>query len=243
MEYKDIFAEYFSQYRGQAVQIPVYGDREFTVGIYRCNNAIRKWDRTDGMLWRELIARASDQDLATFPLVAKNVVGGTVGYAAPSNMRKPPAEVWVYNGGNYQRLEVIENSSISGINELSSAVTFLGGANTSYTMYISQKTSDAYTGWSFDFLYIRKPTLLPTNTDPSAVVLDMSDPNFAIQDMLATAFAASKNGFGFKVAAKEKSIAIINMKIENSSGTYGNTPSLKLDTGWGVNTVSNDIRL
>jgi hypothetical protein len=243
MEYQDIFAEYFSQFRGQAVQIPVFGDREFTVGIYRANNAIRKWERADGQLWRELIARASDQDITVFPVVAKTVANGTVAYAAPTNMRKPPAEVWVYNAGNYQRLEVVDNVDISGINELSSAVTFLGSANTGYTMYISNQTSVDYDGWTFDYLYVRKATLLTVDTDPSAIKPDMSDPNFMIQDMLATAFSAARNGFGYKVAASEKSVALVNMKIEDSSGTYNNSHRLKLDTGWGVNTVSNDIKL
>lgn len=243
MEYQDIFAEYFSQFRGQAVQIPTFGDREFTVGIYRCNSAIRKWDRTDGVLWNELIARASDQSLTVFPLIAKTIASSTVSYAAPTNMRKPPAEVWVYNAGNYRKLKVIPASQMSGLSELASAVTFLGSANTGYTMHISQQVSDDYTGWSIDYLYYRKPTLLSITDDPSTTVIDMSDPNYCIQDMLATAFAAAKNGFGYKVAAKEKSIAIINMKIENSSGVPGNTHGLELDSGWGVNAPINDIRL
>ena len=243
MEFQDIFAEYFSQFRGQAVQIPTFGDREFTVGIYRCNNAIRKWDRVDGMLWRELIARASDQSLTVLPLVAKTIASSTVTYAAPTNMRKPPAEVWVYNAGNYQRLEVVPPHQVSGLNELSSAVTFLGSANTGYTMHISPHRSDNYPGWTIDYLYYRKPTLLSITDDPSTTVIDMSDPNFAIQDMLASAFASARNGFGFKVASKEKSIALINMKIEDTSGVYGNSHGLKLDTGWGVNKPIGDIEL
>lgn len=243
MDYQSIFAEYFSQYRGQAVQIPVFGDREFTVGIYRCNSAIRKWDRTDGMLWRELVARAVDQTTTVFPTINRTILTGTLSYPAPSNMRKPPAEVWTYVGGQYSRLTVVDPSEISGLQELSSAVTFLGSANTGYTMYISQQTSQDYNGRSIDYLYYRKPTLLSITVNPSTTIIDMSDVNFVIQDMLATAFAASKNGFGYKVAAKEKSIAIINMKIENSSGVPGNAHRFKLDTGWGVNTPTNDIRL
>lgn len=243
MEYQDVFAEYFTQYRGQATAIPVFGDREFTVAIYRANSAIRKWDRTDGVLWRELNVRAADQDITTFPLVAKSIVSGTVAYAAPTNMRKPPAEVFFYSGGEYSSVPVIEISDISGLSELSSAVTFIGGANTGYTMYISNQTSIDYDGRSVDYLYYKKPTLLTITDDPSAIVVDMSDPNYMIQDMLATAFAIAKNGFGYKVAAKEKSLAIINMKIENYSGVPGNTPKLRADSGWGVNNPINDIRL
>lgn len=243
MQFQDIFAEYFSQYRGQAVQIPVFGDREFTVAIYRCNSAIRKWDRTDGMLWRELITTAGEQSLTAFPLVAKTVVGGTLSYPAPTNMRKPPAKVRFYTSAtNYHDIGVTDPENAKDGNN-DSSVWFSGGANTGYTMHVGSLLSTQYTTYLVDYVYIKKPTLLSVTADPSTTVIDMSDPNYCIQDMLAIAFAASKNGFGYKVAAKEKSIAIINMKIEDRSGTYGKTPSLELDSGWGVNRPLNDIRL
>lgn len=243
MEFQDIFAEYFSQFRGQAVAIPVFGDREYTVGIYRCNAAIRKWDRTDGMLWRELIARLQDQSIAIMPVLSKTIVSGTVSYAAPTNMRKPPKEVWFFNAGGYRPLKVIDPKNISGLNELSSAISFLGSANTGYRMLISNQTSINYNGMQIDYLYYRTPTMLTIPTTPAAQKIDMSDVNFAIQDMLASAFAAARNSFGYKVAAKEKSISIINMKIENSSGVPGASHGLGLDSGWGVNKPISDIEL
>lgn len=244
MEFQDIFAEYFSQYRGQAVQIPVFGDREFTVGIYRCNSAIRKWDRTDGMLWRELITTAGEQNTTIFPVVAKTMVGGTLTYPAPTNMRKPPATVRFYtSASNYSDVDTIEPEDAKNATDLDGAVWFSGGANTGYTMHVGSRLASQFNAWLVDYVYVKKPTLLTIATDPSDTVIDMSDPNYAIQDMLATAFAASKNGFGYKVAAKEKSIAIINMKIEDSSGTYGKTHGMTLDSGWGVNKPIGDIKL
>lgn len=243
MEYQDIFAEYFSQFRGQAVAIPVFGDREFTVGIYRANSAIRKWDRTDGMLWNELITTAGEQNTTTFPLVAQTIVANTVNYPAPTNMRKAPAKVRFYTSAtNYNDVTVTPSEkTYDGNND--SRVWFSGGANTGYTMHVGTALSNQHNGFLVDYVYIKKPTLMTITPDPSQLIPDMSDPGYMIQDMLATAFAAAKNGFGFKVAAKEKSIAIINMKIENSSGTLGNTPGLELDSGWGVNLPLNDIRL
>lgn len=243
MEYQDVFAEYFTQYRGQATAIPTFGDREFTVAIYRGNSAIRKWDRTDGMLWNELITTAGEQSLTVFPLVAKTIASGTVNYPAPTNMRKAPAKVRFYTTAtNYDDVTVTPpEKTYDGNND--SRVWFTGGANTGFTMHVGSTLATQKNAYLVDYVYIKKPTLLTITDDPSAIVVDMSDPNYMVQDMLATAFSAQKNGFGYKVAAKEKSIAIINMKIENSSGTLGAPPAFELDSGWGVNTPLNDIRL
>ena len=243
MEYQDIFAEYFSQFRSQAVQIPSFGDREFTTGIYRANAAIRKWDRADGMLWRELITTAQEQDLATFPLVAATMASGTLTYPAPTNMRKPPATVRFYTSvDNYSDVDTIEPEQAKDINT-DGHVWFSGGANTGYTMHVGSRLTQQFDLYLVDYAYVKKPTLMTIATDPSALKPEMSDVGFMIQQMLASAFSGARNGFGYKVAAKEASIALINMKIEDSSGTYGKTHGLALDSGWGVNKPVGDIRL
>lgn len=243
MEFQDIFAEYFSQFRGQAVAIPAFGDREFTVGIYRANASIRKWDRADGMLWRELITTAGEQSLTVFPLVAATIVNGTATYPAPTNMRKPPATVRFYTSAtNYHDVDTIEPEQAKDINT-DGHVWFSGGANTGYTMHVGSRLGQQYDAYLVDYVYVKKPTLMTITADPSELVPEMSDVGFMIQDMLAKAFAAARNGFGYKVAAKEASIALINMKIEDSSGTYGKTHGLGLDSGWGVNKPVGDIRL
>ena len=62
----------------------------------------------------------------------------------------------------------------------------------------------------------------------------MSDPNFAIQYMLASRFQNTRNGFGYKTAKFEADTALANMKIENNSGVYGNSESAVADGGWGA---------
>lgn len=247
MNFQDVFQEYFPQFRGQAVNIPsTFEDREWKQAIILCNASIKKWDRADGTLWNELVARAQDQSLTIFPLVAKTITSGTVSYAAPTNMRKPPKEVWAFNGTNYRKIQVVDAKDLSGLSELSSAVTFLGSANAGYTMLISQKTSDDYNGWQVDYLYYRKPNTLPFSQLAADVVLDMSDPTFAIQDMLAGRFTNARNGFGYKVASAEAKSALLNMKIENSSGVPGRSDNLLTmqPPEWGINTVnSSDMEL
>lgn len=243
MTFAEIFDEYFSQYRGQATSIPVYGDREFTVAVRLANNAIRKWDRVDGVLWNELYTRATDQVVGTWATADRTIVDGTVSYACPSNMRKPPKSVFLYTGTNYIDLPVIDAIDLAGLSELSNAVTFLGSANTGYTMYITAALSSQYAGRGIDYLYYRKPTLLSTSTDPSATEPDMSDPNFMIQDMLVGRFTQSRNGFGVKVADAQAKAALMNMKIENYSGQQGKSDNIGLDGGWGINAPVNDIKL
>ena len=90
MNFGQIFEEYYTIFRGQNSNIPVSGDREYETAVQLANNAIRKWDRADGVEWRELWTTAlvdGSADLTT--------ASGTTEYAAPTNMRKPPAFISV----------------------------------------------------------------------------------------------------------------------------------------------------
>ena len=243
MTFEDIFAEYFTQYRGQGTSIPVFGDREYTIGIHAANNAIRKWDRADGTLWNELYTRATDQSVDDWATANRTLATGTVSYACPTNMRKPPKSVFIYSGGNYQELTVIDASELAGLSQLSSAVTFLGSANSGYTMHVTATIAEQFNGYGLDYLYYRKPTLFTLTTTPAAIVPDMSDPNFIIQDMLVTRYTNTRNGFGVKVADRESKIALLNMKIENASGQPGRSDNWGAGGFWGINRPVNDFRL
>ena len=243
MTFTEIFAEYYTLYRGQATNIPVYGDPEFTIGVNLANNAIRKWDRVDGMLWSELVSQASDQSLTVFPAVANTISNTTVTYAAPTNMRKPPKEVWVYNNGNYQKINVVEARYMSGLSKLANQAAFLGDPNSGYTMHITQPMADNYHGWNIDYIYWKKPTLFSTDVDPAAEQPEMSDPNFIIQDALASRAATVRNGFVFNTARSEAKAALVNMKIENESGVYGASHDVPFSSQFGVNQPPHDIEL
>lgn len=227
--FKELFEEYFTLYRGQAVSIPSFGDREFTTGVRLCNNAIRKWERVDGQLWNELITTlqtASDGD--------KQIIGGKTEYDCPADMRKPPGVVNVFTNDQYHKIDVVKPENLDYTNELTSMITFIGSANIGYKMVISDRVSQELNGKNVDYVYNRKATYLSTTVDPSETNIDMSDPNFAIQDMLASRFMNARNGFGYKIAASEASKALMNMKIENESGVQNKADSLKLDGGWGT---------
>lgn len=245
MDFSEIYAEYFSQFRGQGSSIPSFGDREYTTGIYLGNAAIRKWDRVDGQLWRELITTAGEQVVGTWAAADRLIEDGTTTYTPPNNMRKPPAFVRIGSTNGYSDIPVIPPQDAKDYSDTSSIIWFSGGANTGYTMHVGSNLATQLDGQTVDYVYVKKPTMLTIGTTPAAIIVEMSDPGFMIQEMLAARFRSSRNGFGYKTAIADAKTALLNMKIENDSGVWGNSDRLKgiLDNGWGVNTINSDIRL
>lgn len=245
MNFGSIFAEYFAQFRGQGTSIPVFGDREYTLGIYLGNSAIRKWDRVDGQLWRELIVTAGEQTTTVWATADRTVDGTTA--TPPNNMRKPPAFVRFSNGNSTFDVTVVPPQEAKDYNDTSSIIWFEGGANTGYTMHIGGNLADQYDGWTIDYVYVKKPTLLTVTPTPASTVVEMSDPGFMIQTMVATRARSARNGFLYKTAIADAKEALLNMKIENDSGVWGNSDRMRdlLTRGqsWGVNAPINDINL
>lgn len=236
MTIKEIHDEYYAQFRGQGTSLPVYGDQEFSLGMILLRAAIDKWDRVDGELWRELNTSLATQKTLDPTII--NTVSGT-SMAAPSNMRKPPAEItFTLTNGSTATYAVNnpQDASVSGI-------WFVGGANTGYTMRIGSDLIATLTGATYDYRYIKKPFKPTVGVDSSTQSIDMSDPQFAVQYMLALRFQQARNGFGFKAAMQEAMNALANMRLENSSGTWGGAETMKTDGVWGVYVNTNDIRL
>lgn len=234
MTFEQIFAEYYTLFRGRATSIPTYGSREFSVAIQFANNAIRKWERADGQLWRELIDTAQNQTTGVWATDQRTIVAGQVTYTAPSNMRKPPVFIYLSTATGQVRIPCIEPQDVQHYPELSNVCYFSGSAQTGYTLHIGQVLSEDYEGKLIDFVYYKNATVFTTDTDPSAQVAEMSDPNFIIQDMLASRYTNTRNGFGLQVAKKEATTALANMKIENNSGAYSGAEMLQqYGSGWG----------
>lgn len=224
---KEIHDEYYAQFRGQGDSLPSFGNREFTLGLYLLRSAIKKWERADGQLWRELITSLSKAKAADNTIV--NTLGSAT-VAAPSNMRKPPAWVFfTHSDGRVTRHKPVEPQDGATTN-----VWFEGGANTGYTMHVGEQIAPALLGTTFDYRYYKKATMPSITVDPSATQIEMSDPNFAVQYMLSARFQNTRNGFGYKTAKFEADTALANMKIENNSGVYGNSEMELADGGWGV---------
>lgn len=232
MNFNDIFEEYYTIFRGQNSNIPVSGDREYDTAVQLGNNAIRKWDRADGVEWRELRTTLIE-DAARIAALAPGhtevagdllTVASQTTYATPLNMRKPPGFISV---GSQELIKVVSPAVANQYGGVSSAYAyFTGSANTGYTLHFDNGT-DA--DLPIDYIYLRKPVMIVDGTS----IPDMSDPNFMIQEMLATRFLNNRNGFGYKIAKQEATLALQNMKIENNSGTEGNSDNLGGTGGWG----------
>lgn len=244
MTFAEIFAEYYSQFRGQGGSIPSYGAREYTTAIQLANASIREWDRVDGELWRELIDNATAQDVSVWPADQRTVDGLTM--TTPNNMRKTPAKVRFSNGDGHFDVTVIPPQEAQKYSPNSSVVWFEGGANNGYTMHLGGSLSTQYAGWTVDYVYYKKPTLFTIATTPATQTPEMSDPGFLINSMLRKRFMNSRNGMGFKIADSNAKQALINMKIENSSGVWGNSDRLRELSGaqgWGVNSGFGEMEL
>lgn len=68
-----------------------------------------------------------------------------------------------------------------------------------------------------------------------------------IQQMLSNRARIARNGLLYKTSSADAKSALLNMKIENDSGVWGNSDRqrdlIMNGQGWGVNLPVDDIRL
>lgn len=243
LSWAEIYPEFYGLYRGQASNIPQFGSREYQVGIHLGNSAIKAWERTDGVLWRELIDLASNQSTTIWPTNQRTVATGDTTYTAPTNMRKWPAKIRLTSGDRTFDVPVIDPQDVKDMSDNASYCYFTGGASAGYTMNIPTRLASNYDGFTIDYVYYKKATLLRTDVDPAATVPEMSDPNFIIQKMLAQRWLQSKNGMGYNASTSEADRILANMKLEATSGVYNNSWNEKRDARFGkaLTQQGNDI--
>lgn len=227
--FKDIFAQYWVIYRGQATAIPQFGDREHRIAVLNAVNGVKKWERVDGQLWRELRSTLQAQSDGE-----KTISEGKILYDCPENMRKPPGRVFVYSNNEHSELFVVDPKNLARLNELSSAVTFIGSANTGYKMQISDRVSKEMDGRNVDYVYDKAAALPPLETNPDNYKVEMSDPRFLVWHMVKLRAASTNNGFLFRLAESEASISLMDMKIENENGTWDNPDVMEFNSRFGV---------
>lgn len=234
MTYDEIFAEYYPMYRGQAT-VPASTDREYLLGIPLANNAIRRWDRADGVLWNELYTTARSESSS----VAGTLIfdAATSSFSAASNIRKIGSELRLTdptNVNNFKKIPIVPVDSVYAKSPNGTYAYFVGSANTeTWTCHLVGNYT-SYDNWLIDYMYYKKPTMIEDGDS----ITEMSDPNFIIQSMLQSRFVNSRNGFAYNDAKAEASVALANMVIENNSGSPGSSWNL-LDTdqtpGFGSN--------
>lgn len=221
--FAEIFPEYFTLFRGQATNIPGLSDPEYKIALFLAAGSVRAWARADGVEWNVLWKNFSDSS-------ATLIAEGTHAYAI-ADMRKPPKKITI--GGSDLAVIKPEQADLISVN----CAWFTGSPSIGWTLHIRTITQEMV-GQAIDFIYLRQPTPIVNGTS----IIDMSDPNFLIHDMLAARFTQSRNGFAVKVHKAEATLALQNMKIEDISGTYGNSDNLgSQGAGFGVHSRAFNI--
>lgn len=235
--FDDIFNEYYTLYRGQGTSIPSYAssnNREYITGIHLGNNAIKKWERADGILWRELTVKATDQNTTVWPTNQRTLATGDVSYDAPTNMVKPPAFIQV--GTANARIPVVDPHEVPDMGPNSTYVYFSGGAGGLFTMKMPSNVATQYDGQTIDYTYYKKATLLLTASNPGSTVPECSDPNFIIHWMLYKRLQQARNPYAQEVKAEAERL-LADMKVNQNSGSFGNPPVIRTSvSGWGRST-------
>lgn len=239
MTYDEIFAEYYPLYRGQAT-VPAVTDREYLLGIPLANNAIRRWDRADGVLWEELYT--TNQVEGSNGGGTLTLVSTAASSTGPTNMRKPGSDIVLTSPTDTtrkKRIPVVAASEVYAKSDAATYAYFVGSANSGTWVLYFNGDMTQYNGWTLDYVYYKKPTLFTVGGGEEN---EMSDPNFIIQTMLQSRFVNSRNGFAYTDAKANAIDALRNMVIENNSGSPGNSWNLLgTDTtpGFGGNKQNN----
>jgi len=89
MDYDDIFAAYYTQYRAEA-QIPDNTDDEWTIGLQLANEALNRWANFDSTYWKDLYTTLQLDNGGSQTLVTAQTT-----YLAPQNFREAAGNIFV----------------------------------------------------------------------------------------------------------------------------------------------------
>lgn len=214
MTFSDIFAEYYTLYRGDS-EVPDTDDPEWTTALRLANNAIRRWQNVDAVYWNELW---------TSRVLSGTGADSTVGlddvtYAGPTNMLFPGGYVRITHptSGAFDDIQLIEPNDVQSQSSLSSYSYWTGGAQGGWTLRLGANdvTSD-HASWTIDYPYYKTPTLMTA----AGSTPEMSEPAFMVHDMLANRFRASRNWPAYQSARRDADLILANMITRNTAGTW-----------------------
>ena len=226
MDYDEIFAAYYAQYRAEA-DTPNSSDDEYKIGIPLANEAINRWSNYDNTMWQGLfqtLQRSGDGDLT--------ITSGTTEYATPGDMKLAGGKIRIFDSANntIARVKIINPEDEQFQPDSATFAYFIGDPNNGFTLVFS-KIDTTWIGKSINYVYYRKPTLIEDGT----TVVDMSDPYFIVHRMLANRFRSSRNPY-YTSAKSDAEDALRTMQLQNNSGTWANPWTLPDNSGseWGM---------
>lgn len=227
-DFNDIFAQYYSLYRGEA-DTPASTDDEYTVALALSKEAITRWANYDGTYWKELFTTAGTNGTGA----ALTVVAGTTSYAAPTAMREAGGFVRVRDADGFtvQSYPIIEPEQVQFRNDLATYAYFTGDPNNGFVLHLNPAPDATLAGMTLDYTYYKKPTYFTTGTDKT----EMADPMFIVHRMLANRFRVSRNPY-YNSAKIDAEDCLKTMQADNNSGNWADPWSLVDNSGsvWGA---------
>jgi hypothetical protein len=227
-DFDDIFAQYYSLYRGEA-DTPASTDDEYTVALALSKEAITRWANYDGTYWKELFTTAGTNGTGAVLTVAT----GTTSYAAPTAMREAGGFVRVKDaqGFTVQSYPIIEPEQVQFRNDLATYCYFTGDPNNGFTLHLNPAPDASLNGLTLDYTYYKKPTYFTTGADKT----EMADPMFIVHRMLANRFRVSRNPY-YNSAKMDAEDCLKTMQADNNSGNWADPWSLVDNSGsvWGA---------
>lgn len=227
-DFNDIFAQYYSLYRGEA-DTPASTDDEYTVALALSKEAITRWANYDGTYWKELFTTAGTNGTGA----ALTVVAGTSDYAAPTAMREAGGFVRLKDSDGFtvQSYPILEPEQVQFRNDAATYAYFTGDPNNGFTLHLNPEPNADLAGLTIDYTYYKKPTYFTTGTDKT----EMADPMFIVHRMLANRFRVSRNPY-YNSAKIDAEDCLKTMQADNNSGNWANPWSLVDNSGsvWGA---------
>lgn len=174
------------------------------------NRAIRRWERVEDTRWRELWTTLSASSPGSPDLTT---VSGTSAYDAPSDFRFPAGFVKLTDSdGNVAYYDVVEQTE----NQLHQAdgqryAYFTGNIKDGYQVNI--KPTPTVTGSTITYDYYKRATELSTGAD----LLEMSDPEFAINFAAALHYRNQRDLTRYSNFLADAEEALSGMQLTNQS--------------------------
>lgn len=213
MDYDDIFAAYYTQYRAEA-QIPDSTDDEYITGIALANEAINRWANYDATYWKELWTTHQTNNTGD-----QTVTTADTTYTLATNMREIGGDIKILNSDSnvQKRYPLIEPHEVQFRNP-ESTFAYVTGTPGTQTLHLNPAPDASLNGMSIEFDYYKKPTELTTG----ASTTEMANPYFIVHHMLGNRFRASRNWSAYQSAKRDSEDALKIMQMDNNSGTWSN---------------------
>lgn len=228
MQFKDIFAEYYTLFRGDS-DIPTTTDTEWSIAVRYGNTAIRRFENVDGEMWNFLWTTAAKEG-NSYSYSNTSSVPVITTITCPDNMKMPGG--WIKFTDPVSKaffmIDVIQPYEVQLKSGNDPYAYFTGDENNGFTLNISL-AGNSYQGYIIDFPYYKKPTYFDATVNATdgvnedgTTVTECPDANYIINYILAYRLRSTRNYPSYQTAKNDAETALEGMQIKNRIGQDGN---------------------